>query len=97
MTVWRGCSMDSYYETGEFYPDTPCEVRISGGTIAVSYVTDDQFVVYEGPEIEPGHFELTAPKVSGRATLHRFQDDEVLEGSWSEDGLSGMWRIILEN
>ena len=33
---------------------------------------------------------------NGRATLHRFADGLILEGSWFEEGERGMWRIHLE-
>ena len=97
MTVWANCTMEIIYEDNRPLASMPCEVRISNGTIAVSYEEIDGAVVYEGPEVEPGHFKLAAQKVSGRGTLHRFHDDDLLEGGWSEDGLSGMWRITLEN
>ena len=93
MTMFRNSKM--YYGDG-LGEQCPCEVRISGGTIAISYQGDSGPVVYEGPEVEPGHFRLTAQSVNGRASLHRLPDDAILEGSWSEGGYEGMWRIELD-
>lgn len=98
MTVWHNGSMDTYTQEDDFFCNHACEVRISGGTIAVSYIGEEiGVVVYEGTEVEPGHFRLTAPSVEGRATLHRFRDDNVLEGWWHEGGDEGMWRITLDD
>jgi hypothetical protein len=62
----------------------------------VSYV-DEGTVVYEGAEEAPGHFRLTSPAVNGRATLHQFPGDDMLEGFWAEGGGRGMWRIQLND
>jgi len=92
MPVFKNCEMTMFSADGEW--SHPCEVRIGSGSIAVSY-EDDGPVVYEGPELEPGHFKLKA--VNGRATLHRITDDDILEGSWFEGGYQGMWRIQLDD
>ncbi|MGH2343040.1 hypothetical protein ACRC7T_16335 [Segnochrobactraceae bacterium EtOH-i3] len=97
MNFWPSCSMDIIYEDKRLLASLPCQVSISNGTIAVSYEDENGPVVYEGAEIEPGHFKLTAPKVSGRATLHRFPNGTLLEGHWFEDGIRGMWRITLDH
>jgi hypothetical protein len=76
-----------------------CEVRIGEGSIVVSYEDANYvgIVVYEGSEVEPGHFKLTRKgDVFGRATLHRFKDGEVFDGWYVEDGYEGMWRVHLE-
>src|SRR5262245_17892701 len=96
MTVYRNSTME-LFSAGDQW-DHPCEVRIGNGSISVSYEDGGIIVVYEGPEIEPGHFKLTANGngVSGRATLHRFTDADVLDGWWLENGNEGMWRLILD-
>jgi hypothetical protein len=70
-------------------------VRISDGSIAISYKDEGQTVVYNGDELEPGHFKLQSNDVVGRATLHRFASADVLEGHWVESGSQGMWRVQL--
>ena len=94
MTVYRNCTMEMFDAEGQW--DLPCQVRISDGTIAVSYKLDGAIVVYEGRETEPGHFRLSSDAANGRATLHRFSNDEVLYGWWLEDGHEGMWRVTLD-
>ncbi len=90
--------MDTYHQTNGYAPDALCKVRISDGSIAVSYDEEGVGVItYEGPEVEPGHFRLNAPAVDGQATLHRFQNSNVLEGWWHQGGARGMWRITLSD
>lgn len=57
---------------------TPARSAFDRGTIAISYV-DDGVAVCEGNEVEPGHFKLSTKGKKGRATLHRFRDDDVLD------------------
>lgn len=96
MTTYQG-TFDAYYEDDARETNIPCEVRIDNGDIVVAYDDDDGPVVYNGKEIEPGHFKLTVSGRKYRATLHRFVDDPyVLEGWWIEDGYQGMWRLTLE-
>jgi len=94
MTVYRNAKCDTYYSEG-VEQNVPVQVKIEDGSIAVSYEENGVPVVYEGREIEPGHFELERRGISSKATLHRFSDDDVLEGSWREERYEGMWRIEL--
>jgi hypothetical protein len=94
MTVYKNAKCDTYCSEG-VEQHVPLEVKIENGSIAVSYKEDGILVVYEGRENEPGHFELERRGISSKATLHRFHDDDVLEGSWREDRYEGMWRIEL--
>lgn len=94
MPVFKNCMMTMFSAHDEW--DHPCEVRISDSSIAISY-HDDGPVVYEGSEIEPGHFKLQSSAVGGRATLHRTGNEDILEGSWVEKGVQGMWRIQLDD
>jgi len=91
--------MESYYqEPKEVFAEDHCDVRFEGPHIVVSYLGESGHVVYSGSEVGPGHYKLTAEAVSGRATLHRFDDsDNRLEGSWVEAGAKGMWRIFLSD
>jgi hypothetical protein len=74
-----------------------CEVRISHGEIIVSYQGEDGPTVYRGIEEGAGHFRVVCGKNGGKGTLHRFNDDYVLEGWWVEGGSTGMWRVHLDH
>jgi hypothetical protein len=97
MPLYRASEMTNFFM--EYAAEThACEVRINDGNIAVSYQGENGVVVYNGTEVEPGHFKLTSTdSVTGRATLHRFADDDILEGRWYEDRTSGMWQITLSD
>jgi hypothetical protein len=92
-SVWKHSVMTSYCE-GEVYEDS-CEVRMAPGKIWVSYRTEEGPTLYEGEETAPGHYKLLSPAQNGRASLHRFPEDDILEGFWIEMGFQGMWRIQL--
>ncbi|HKI15988.1 MAG TPA: hypothetical protein VKA12_13465 [Roseiarcus sp.] len=93
MTVYKNATCDTYHAEG-VEKNLPVEVRISGGSVAVSYEDDDgRPAVYEGNEIAPGHYELRKSNGNGTATLHLTPGGSVLEGSWIEDGYAGMWQI----
>lgn len=98
MTVWNNCVADVIYydEIVAVTNDEGYEVRIDGAEIVVSYKDDEGWVEYRGKENGAGHFELAAPEREGRASLHRFQDGNTLEGYWVERGYRGMWRIALQ-
>lgn len=74
-----------------------CDVKIDGSKILVTYQDSGRWLKYEGEEVEndPGHYKLTSRDTGGRATLHRFAEDNYLEGFWIEGGHQGMWRIFL--
>lgn len=76
------------------------EVVTTGSSISVSYVVDGEYVVYKGKEVESSHYRLvcTDPEILGHASLHRFSDGELWEGSWRETASGwdeGMWRFKL--
>lgn len=97
MTIWKNAHFDTFYYYGEADTSTPCEVTLGHGALTVSYQAEGAsgYIVYKGRETARGHFELTAPAVDGRATLHRFPDAALLVGCWAQDGDRGMWRIDL--
>lgn len=96
MKVWNCCRFDTLYYHAGADLNSECDVVIDGNNITVSYDdTDGLRVTYFGLMKGSGHFELQAPDVNGRATLHRFDDGRYLEGFWVENGLKGMWRITL--
>ncbi len=86
--------MTSLYYSNDFYDEIPCVVKIDGDNILVEY-EDEGLVQYKGTSNGEGHFELHGVGFDGRATLHRFPNSFVLEGSWTEEGENGMWRIKL--
>ena len=95
MTIWTHCKMSTlYYSEDGAEENYPCVVKIIDDEILVEY-DDEGLVKYRGPNDASGHFLLAAPDVEGRASLHRFPDADILEGSWVEAGYRGMWRIGL--
>jgi hypothetical protein len=96
LVVYKRSFMTVYHGDGS--DECECEVRLSGGTIAVDYEEEDgSRTVYEGSEVGLGHFRLASSSVKGKATLHRFEGSDMLEGFWSQGGYVGMWRIQLNN
>ena len=96
MPLYKNSKADVYYGDDEANFGEPCEVKIEGASIVLSYKDDDTTVVYEGTEVGSGHFTLQAPSVNGKATLHKVPNESVLEGWWAEDDYEGMWRIELK-
>jgi hypothetical protein len=95
MSIWKNSKIALlWYSKDEASEQNPCEVRIDDQEIVVEY-EDDGLVQYRGKNTGDGHFELTAPDVEGRASLHMFPGSNVLEGSWVEGRQRGMWRITL--
>lgn len=91
--IWNNSTMDVlYYSDDAADMDWPCVVKIDEERIVVEYREDGPYQ-YVGANDGSGHFELEGSH--GRATLHRFPDAKLLEGSWTENGVSGMWRIHL--
>jgi len=78
----------------------PCSVEIDGNRIRVWYAEEDEngnpgVTTYSGTENGAGHYVLLASEKNGEATLHRFEDSDILEGYWMEQTTRGMWRIKL--
>jgi len=91
--IWNNCRLTILFYD-EPAQEMTCVVKFTDAGIMVEY-EDDGVVQYAGGKKGDGHFELLAPAVHGRATLHMFPDSTRLEGSWIEDGERGMWRIDL--
>lgn len=92
----RNSTLWTYYDYGTPASEMPCEVLIEGDGISIAFADDHCSVVYKGQASSPGHYRLECVSGSkGRGTLHRFDDDDVLEGWWFENGSEGMWRIHL--
>jgi len=87
-----------FYDDSSAYENYSCTVKLNGPDITIEYEGDDgDLVYYKGQEHGDGHYELASKEVNGKATLHRFKDAKLLEGSWIENGARGMWRIRLED
>lgn len=85
-----------YHSADESSENSDCMVEINDKKISVDYVdADGQPRRYFGHELSEGHFYLECPEISGKASLHRFKEAEILEGSWTEGGYRGMWKIRL--
>jgi hypothetical protein len=96
MPVWEDARVDTvYYDERVADENAPCDVRIDGDQIVVSYEDEEGKVVYTGKSHGPGHYHLAAPERKGTATLHKFEGSKFLEGFWIEDGWKGFWRITL--
>lgn len=100
MAVYPNASMTSYFPSETPSETYPCNVRIDGAVIVITYrANDGSITIYNGRETGIGHYKLTMEingLAKGRATLHRLNDDEdLLEGSWYEEGQRGMWEIDL--
>ena len=93
MSAWRNSLMESWSERGR--DEWPCEVVLNDGRVALSYAVEGGHDRYEGPEVGPGHYELSCLHTPGKATLHTFKGSKILEGFWMEAGQKGMWRITL--
>jgi hypothetical protein len=90
MPIWK-TAIKYFSASGE--PRLSCEVRISDGTIAVSWIGDEGPETWSGTEIAPGHFELKGS--NGTAELHRSPNSDILVGSWVADNQEGLCRIEL--
>lgn len=81
----------------ELAVDYPCQVKIDADEIVVSYTDDNEVVLYKGKNEQTGHFRLFCKKMNGRASLHKFDGENILEGSWIETGYEGFWKIELKD
>jgi len=97
MTIWNNSKMTTvYFSDDDASENYDCVVKIENGKILVEY-EDGGILQYVGEEKGQGHFDLSCPSVSGRASLHMFANSEILEGSWIENSYRGMWKIMLAN
>ena len=72
-----------------------CEVLIDEKRIVVSYFEEGKPLSYVGANKKNGHFRLQCNANGGYGTLHKFPDEDILEGFWIEGGDEGFWRIEL--
>jgi len=93
--LFEKCNLEWYFWEGKAY-NQMCDVRFTGSVIAVSYKDQNgDYAIFKGKRTGKGHYELTAPEINGKATLHRGPRTKILEGYWQEDDDKGMWRIHL--
>jgi hypothetical protein len=96
VTVWNNSLATIVYFSDEAAAENEkFAVKIENKKILVEYEDADGLVQYVGEEKGQGHFELSCPAKSGKASLHMFANSGILEGSWFEGGCRGMWRIHL--
>ena len=97
MSVWAHSKMSTlFYSDEPAHEDYPCAVQIDDNQIIIEY-EDGGLRQYRGENVGNGHFELHAPELQGKASLHMFPGSSILEGSWLEGGFRGMWRIKLSD
>ena len=84
-----------YYDESPADERDDCEIRINNGEIVVSYEDEDGVVIYKGKDKGNDHYVLRCPERNGKASLHRFPNNKILEGFWLEDGYRGFWRITI--
>lgn len=91
--LWKSCKVITYYDHDTCSHDT-CDVKLDRNLL-IEYLDEGQIISYRGPNDGSGHFLLKSGDVGGSATLHLNPEHLVLEGSWSEGGYNGMWKIFL--
>lgn len=94
--VWEKCRAEIFYTKGSYLVEDDYEVRMQGETLEVYPLGGPKNLVgFTGTsQGMTGHYRLKGV-FGGSATLHLSADGKLLEGSWEENGLDGMWRIHL--
>ncbi len=96
MQVWRNAKMDLvFYDRRTPIVRRTCEVRLSPGIVTVLCRFIDRLVALNGLRDGQGHYRLASADRSIDATLHRFKEGRIMEGSWRRKGERGFWRITL--
>lgn len=87
--------MATYYARRSGRAIGPCQLRVDGDEISVTYEEDDGSIAeYKGSDLGSGHYALTYTGYPEcKATLHKRPNEDMLEGWWLEDGEEGMWQI----
>jgi hypothetical protein len=93
MRIFNDCLIIEYSDSVEGPVNYPCTVKFDENKILVEYKEDGEFVQYKGKGDGNGHYKLKGEGFPARATLHQFPDDDHLEGSWFQEGSSGMWKV----
>ena len=96
MAIWKNSKMFSICSNGTHIFDYTLEVIIDEDRIAISYLDEGKPMTYKGSNNHSDHFRLQCNENGGHGSLHRFPDEEKLEGSWVEGGVEGFWIIELK-
>ena len=92
--IWREARMDTiFYDAKPSIVDQRCWVKIGDGRFELTFDIGSP-PAYVGKRAGNGHYRVVSPG-SGSGTLHRFADDEILEGFWDLNGRRGFWRVTL--
>jgi hypothetical protein len=94
MSIWKNCTLCSVTTATNNKSRIPCEVRIEGNSLVISYADDKGPAVYMGSRVEADRFSLACIARNGRATAH-FVNDHTLEGTAEDDEGIGEFRIEL--
>jgi len=89
--------MDTLFYDKDVEPwvDHPCEVRIEGAFISITYIQEnDEKIVYSGSEQAPGIYKLKGTDECS-ATLYGSEKSKIMYGGWSGEGYGGLWKITL--
>jgi len=91
---WREASMDTiFYDAKPSIVGQRCWVKIGDGRFELTFDIGSP-AAYVGKRVGNGHYRVVFPG-SGSGTLHRFANDEILEGFWDLNGRKGFWRVTL--
>lgn len=91
-TPWRAATLDTIFDDAK--PPLlrrRCWLKLGGGALELCFEIGSPPAMI-GKRDGTGHYRVVVPG-SGDGSLHRFADDEVLEGSWEINGKRGFWRI----
>ncbi len=90
---WRAATMDTiFYNEKSPLLKQHCWLKLGGGTLELCFEMGSPPAMI-GKRDGNGHYRVVTPGTGG-GTLHRFAQEEVLEGSWEMNGQRGFWRII---
>jgi hypothetical protein len=93
---WSNCTVEIFAPDGTLERrEADCDVRLGERDIVISYFDDEGPLVFSGPNDGSGRFDLHCRSRVRRVSMRLEEDESRLEGSWSEDGEEGSWRILL--
>jgi hypothetical protein len=86
-----------YANAEDGWSEVPCTVELGADSIHICYKEDGGKRAYLGKAIHlTGHYHLFSEgPIEGSATLHT-EDFKTFEGSWTEDGYDGLWKIVIK-
>jgi hypothetical protein len=95
---WSDCTVEIFGPDGALeWREGDCDVRLGERDIVISYFDEEGPLVFIGPNDGSGRFELHCRSRVRRAVVQLEADESRLEGSWSESGERGTWRILLRD